>query len=147
MNFFAECSLRVGAILTATFLITLALRKQQAALRHVVWVAAFGISALTPLLFAWGPQAVEPVTAVAALASVPIAIEVAAAKATEEPRDGSERMKDSVAASQMARMGERNRASTLWKKGCCNGEAQLAHCHSRLESKHLQFLHHGQKQT
>ena len=78
MNFFAECSLRVGAILTATFLITLALRKQQAALRHVVWVAAFGISALTPLLFAWGPQAVEPVTAVAALAGAPIAIEVAA---------------------------------------------------------------------
>ena len=48
-----------------------------------------------------------------------VAIDVAAAKATEEPSDGSERMKESVAASQTARTGERNRLSTLWKNGCC----------------------------
>ena len=45
-----------------------------------------------------------------------VAIEVAAAKATLEPRDGSARMKESVAASQTVRMGEEKRASTLWKK-------------------------------
>jgi hypothetical protein len=45
-----------------------------------------------------------------------VAIEVAAANATEEPSDGSARMKDSVAASQTVRTGERKRASTLWKK-------------------------------
>jgi hypothetical protein len=44
-----------------------------------------------------------------------VAIDVAAAKATLEPREGRERMKLRVAASQTARMGERKRASTLWK--------------------------------
>lgn len=42
-------------------------------------------------------------------------MEVAAAKATEEPRDGRARQKERVAASQMVRMGERKRSSTLWK--------------------------------
>jgi hypothetical protein len=45
-----------------------------------------------------------------------VAMEVAAAKATLEPREGRARIKDRVAASQTARMGERKRASTLWKK-------------------------------
>jgi hypothetical protein len=42
-----------------------------------------------------------------------VAIEVAAAYATDEPRLGSARMKERVAASHTAGIGERNRASTL----------------------------------
>lgn len=45
-----------------------------------------------------------------------VAIEVAAAKATLDPRDGRARMKDKVAASHTVRIGDRNRSSTLWKK-------------------------------
>jgi len=41
-----------------------------------------------------------------------VAMEVAAAKATEEPREGRARMKARVAASQMVRVGDRKRAST-----------------------------------
>ena len=44
-----------------------------------------------------------------------VAIEVAAEKATVEPRDGSARRNESVAASQMVRMGDLKRASTLLK--------------------------------
>ena len=43
-------------------------------------------------------------------------MEVAAAKATDEPREGRARQKERVAASQTVRMGERNLSSTLWKK-------------------------------
>lgn len=43
-------------------------------------------------------------------------MEVAAAKATEEPREGRARQKERNAASQMVRMGERKRVSTEWKK-------------------------------
>ncbi len=43
-------------------------------------------------------------------------MEVAAAKATLEPREGSERQNDRNAASQMARMGLRKRSSTWLKK-------------------------------
>jgi hypothetical protein len=49
-----------------------------------------------------------------------VAIEVAAAKATLEPREGRERQKERVAASQTVRMGERKRSSTLWKKCGCD---------------------------
>src|SRR6187402_3316217 len=45
-----------------------------------------------------------------------VAMEVAAAKATDDPRLGSERIKARTAASQTARMGDLKRASTLWKK-------------------------------
>lgn len=45
-----------------------------------------------------------------------VAIEVAAAKATEEPREGRARMKASEAASQIVRVGDWKRASTWWKK-------------------------------
>jgi hypothetical protein len=48
-----------------------------------------------------------------------VAIDVAAAKATEDPRLGKARMKERIAASHTVRMGERNLASTLWKNGCC----------------------------
>jgi hypothetical protein len=41
-----------------------------------------------------------------------VAILVAAAKATEEPRDGRPRMKARVAASQIVRVGDRKRLST-----------------------------------
>ena len=44
-----------------------------------------------------------------------VAMEVAAVKATEEPRDGVARQKARKAASQMARIGERNLSSTLLK--------------------------------
>jgi hypothetical protein len=51
-----------------------------------------------------------------------VAMEVAAAKATEEPREGRPRQKAQKAASQMVRTGARKRASTLWKKcGCLGG--------------------------
>lgn len=42
-----------------------------------------------------------------------VAMEVAAAKATEEPREGRARQKLRKAASQTVRMGERKRSSTL----------------------------------
>lgn len=45
-----------------------------------------------------------------------VAMEVAAEKATVEPSEGRARMKERVAPSQMARIGERKRSSTLWKK-------------------------------
>lgn len=45
-----------------------------------------------------------------------VAMEVAAEKATLEPREGRARMKERVALSQMERIGERKRSSTLWKK-------------------------------
>lgn len=45
-----------------------------------------------------------------------VAMEVAAAKATDEPREGRARRKARKAASQTVRMGERKRASTEWKK-------------------------------
>ena len=44
-----------------------------------------------------------------------VAMEVAAAKATLEPREGSARMKARVAASQIVRTGEWKRLSTWWK--------------------------------
>ena len=47
-----------------------------------------------------------------------VAMEVAAEKATEEPSEGRARMKERVAASQMARIGDLKRASTWWKNGC-----------------------------
>jgi hypothetical protein len=53
-----------------------------------------------------------------------VAIDVAAEKATELPRDGRARMKERKAASQMVRMGDLNLASTWWKNGCC---AKLVH--------------------
>jgi hypothetical protein len=43
-------------------------------------------------------------------------MEVAAAKATLEPREGRARQKERKAASQIVRTGERKRSSTLWKK-------------------------------
>jgi hypothetical protein len=52
-------------------------------------------------------------------------MEVAAAKATEEPREGSARQKLRKAASQTVRMGERKRSSTLWKKFGCFVECQF----------------------
>lgn len=45
-----------------------------------------------------------------------VAMEVAAMKATVEPSEGRARQKESVAASQMVRMGDLNRVSTLLKK-------------------------------
>jgi len=68
MSFLIECILRVSAILVAAFLATAALRRQSAALRHLVWTVAFALSALTPLAFSlgptvpWGPGAILPVT-------------------------------------------------------------------------------------
>lgn len=45
-----------------------------------------------------------------------VAIEVAAAKATEDPREGRDKQNAKKIASQMVRIGERNLSSTLWKK-------------------------------
>ena len=43
-------------------------------------------------------------------------MDVAAENATDDPKDGRARRKESVTASQMVRIGEWNRASTLVKK-------------------------------
>ncbi len=52
-----------------------------------------------------------------------VAIDVAAAKATELPREGRDRRNARKAASQTVRTGERNLSSTLWKKfGCSIGQ-------------------------
>ena len=69
MSFFIECAIRVTLILAVAFAISLALRKQSAAVRHLVWMVAFAVALVTPFLAKWGPQTVEPVT-------LPIAIEV-----------------------------------------------------------------------
>lgn len=45
-----------------------------------------------------------------------VAMDVAAAKATEEPSEGRARQKERNEASQTVRIGERKRLSTLWKK-------------------------------
>lgn len=76
MTFVIECILRVSAILAAAFLITAALRRQSAALRHLLWTIAFALSALTPLLFPWGPgigraPAQITVISIAATAAIP----------------------------------------------------------------------------
>ncbi|HEY6346462.1 MAG TPA: M56 family metallopeptidase [Bryobacteraceae bacterium] len=55
MSFLAECFLRVSAVLTVAFMAVFALRRRSSALRHLVWTAAFAVSALTPFLFPWGP--------------------------------------------------------------------------------------------
>jgi TonB family protein len=55
MSFLAECFLRVSAVLTVAFLAVFVLRRRSSALRHLVWTAAFAVSALTPFLFPWGP--------------------------------------------------------------------------------------------
>ena len=57
-----------------------------------------------------------------------VAMEVAAAKATEEPREGRARRKERKAASQTVRMGERNLSSTLWKKCGCSCQFLLNLC-------------------
>jgi len=48
-----------------------------------------------------------------------VAIEVAAAKATEDPREGRARRKARKAASQTVRTGDWKRESTWWKKWGC----------------------------
>lgn len=48
-----------------------------------------------------------------------VAILVAAANATLDPREGRARRKARVAASQTVRMGDWKRASTLWKNSGC----------------------------
>jgi TonB family protein len=61
MSFFIECSVRVTAVMAATLVAILFLRRQPAAFRHLVWTGAFGIAALTPLLFAIGPKTIHPI--------------------------------------------------------------------------------------
>ncbi len=56
-----------------------------------------------------------------------VAMEVAAAKATEEPREGRARQKARKAASQTVRTGERKRPSTLWKNCGWNRMSILKH--------------------
>jgi hypothetical protein len=61
-----------------------------------------------------------------------VAMDVAAAKATEEPREGRPRQKAQKAASQMVRTGARKRASTLWKKcGCLGGRVSRQYIYMR----------------
>lgn len=45
-----------------------------------------------------------------------VAMDVAAENATDDPRDGRARRKDRITASQIVRIGDWNRASTLAKK-------------------------------
>jgi len=90
MSFFIECFLRVSAIFLVAFLVSLVLRKQAAALRHLIWVAAFGIALLTPLLFVYGPKTARPV-----IMNVPVLGGTIATPPTQElPRDLSPRRKE-----------------------------------------------------
>ena len=61
-------------------------------------------------------------------------MEVAAVKATEEPREGRERQKARKAASQIVRTGERNLSSTLWKKWGC---LRCQHAYFRVTAESL----------
>lgn len=54
-----------------------------------------------------------------------VAMEVAAAKATEDPREGRARRKARKAASQTVRTGERKRVSTEWKNSGWEGISGL----------------------
>jgi len=54
-----------------------------------------------------------------------VAMEVAAAKATLEPREGMARRKARKAASQTVRIGERKRESTEWKNEGWEGNVVL----------------------
>jgi TonB family protein len=56
MTFFIECILRVSAILAVAFLAMAALRRQSAALRHLIWSVAFTACALAPVIFSLGPR-------------------------------------------------------------------------------------------
>ena len=75
-----------------------------------------------------------------------MAIDVAAAKATELPSEGRESRNARNAASQTVRMGERNLSSTLWKKLGC-GDGLSAGLMGAGEEKGLQFRRHARKQT
>jgi hypothetical protein len=74
-----------------------------------------------------------------------VAIEVAAAKATDDPREGRAKQKDRNAASQTVLMGERNLSSTLWKK--CGYHVQISTGYGSEKREDLQFHHLSRKQT
>ena len=56
MNLIAEYFLRVTLVLMLAFAVTRMLRRQPAALRHVLWACAFVIAAATPLFLQFGPR-------------------------------------------------------------------------------------------
>ena len=56
MNSLLEYFLRVTLVLVLAYPVTWALRRQSAALRHVIWLCAFAIAAATPLLMMVGPK-------------------------------------------------------------------------------------------
>ena len=86
-----------------------------------------------------------------------VAIEVAAAKATDDPREGRAKQKDRNAASQTVLMGERNLSSTLWNK--CGYHVQISTGHgsesgrtynstiSRESKHHPRVRSHGEQPT
>jgi beta-lactamase regulating signal transducer with metallopeptidase domain len=60
MSFAIETTLRVTAVLALALFVALVLRKQVPALRYCVWVSAFAVSLIAPLLLAVGPKAPIP---------------------------------------------------------------------------------------
>jgi hypothetical protein len=74
-----------------------------------------------------------------------VAMDVAAANATEDPREGSARQKERKAASQTVRIGDLNLSSTLWKK--CGYQGLLAQLNIYRAREGLRFRHHVQMRT
>ena len=72
-------------------------------------------------------------------------MDVAAAKATEEPSDGRARRKDRNAPSQIVLIGERYFASTWWKKR--GFIVDFVSDIKRRKERDLQYHHPWQKQT
>jgi beta-lactamase regulating signal transducer with metallopeptidase domain len=81
MMFLVECALRVTAVLALALAVTLVLRRSSAALRHVVWVSAFALAAMTPLALPVGPRLVST----RLLALVPAVVEAQPAPAKAHP--------------------------------------------------------------
>jgi len=60
MSFAIETTLRVTAVLALALIVGMILRKQSPVLRHWVWVSAFAVSLVVPLLLVVGPKAPIP---------------------------------------------------------------------------------------
>ena len=56
MNLPWDYLIRTTLVFALTLLVTRMLQRQSAAFRHVIWICAFGIAALTPVLSRFGPR-------------------------------------------------------------------------------------------
>ena len=87
MNLLIEYSLRASLVLALAFALTRMLRRQPAALRHVIWTCAFGIAAATPILLLVGPRIlIQRSAPQAAAAPTPASVEDSVAASPPAPR-------------------------------------------------------------